>query len=38
MVIRRTFYERDDVVAISRELLGKVLCTNIDDHVTKSRY
>lgn len=25
-----SFYERDDVVAISRELLGKVLCTRIN--------
>ncbi|MEX0610332.1 MAG: DNA-3-methyladenine glycosylase [Balneolaceae bacterium] len=26
----REFYERDDVVGISRELIGKVLCTKID--------
>jgi DNA-3-methyladenine glycosylase len=25
----RTFYERDDVVRISRDLIGKFLCTNI---------
>lgn len=30
MKISREFYLRDDVVKISRELLGKVLCTNID--------
>lgn len=27
--VERAFYERDDVVRISRELVGKVLCTNI---------
>ena len=30
------FYRRDDVVAISRELLGKVLCSAIGGHVTKA--
>ncbi|SMO92948.1 DNA-3-methyladenine glycosylase [Gracilimonas mengyeensis] len=30
----RSFYERDDVVQISRELIGKVLCTNFDGVVT----
>ncbi len=29
------FYQRDDVVLIAKELLGKVLCTNIDGIVTK---
>ena len=28
------FYEREDVLAISRELLGKVLCTNLDGKLT----
>ena len=28
------FYRRDDVVHISRELLGKVLCTKIDGTLT----
>ena len=28
------FYRRDDVVSISRDLLGKVLCTNIDGALT----
>ncbi|MFD2532885.1 DNA-3-methyladenine glycosylase [Gracilimonas halophila] len=28
--IPRSFYERDDVVSISKELVGKVLCTNVD--------
>ena len=30
MKLATEFYFRDDVVAISRELLGKVLCTNIN--------
>lgn len=29
------FYERDDVVSIARELVGKVLCTDIDGAVCK---
>ena len=29
------FYLRDDVVRISRELLGKVLCTNLDGQITR---
>ena len=29
------FYQRDDVLTISRELLGKVLCTNIADKLTR---
>ena len=28
--LSRTFYERDDVVLIAKELLGKILCTNFD--------
>ena len=30
----RSFYERDDVVAITRDLIGKVLCTKIDGAFT----
>lgn len=30
----RSFYERDDVVQISRELIGKVLCTHFDGKLT----
>ena len=30
------FYHRNDVVQISKDLLGKVLCTNINDQVTKA--
>jgi DNA-3-methyladenine glycosylase len=30
------FYIRDDVVQISRDLLGKVLCSKIDGQVTKA--
>lgn len=32
--LERSFFERDDVVAITRELIGKVLCTNIDGQFT----
>ena len=35
MKLSRDFYLRDDVVAISNELLGKVLCTQIDGDLTK---
>ena len=28
------FYQREDVLTISKELLGKVLCTNINDNIT----
>ncbi len=28
------FYQREDVITISRELLGKVLCTNVDGKLT----
>ncbi|MEQ8523641.1 DNA-3-methyladenine glycosylase [Gracilimonas sp.] len=31
----RSFYERDDVVQISKELIGKVICTNFDGVLTK---
>jgi len=30
------FYVREDVVEVSRDLLGKVLCTNIDGQVTNA--
>jgi DNA-3-methyladenine glycosylase len=32
----RSFYTRDDVLAISRELLGKVLCTRIHGGMAKA--
>lgn len=32
--LSRSFYTRDDVTLIARELLGKVLCTNIDGILT----
>ncbi|HET8866095.1 MAG TPA: DNA-3-methyladenine glycosylase [Gracilimonas sp.] len=32
--LSRTFYERDDVVQISKELIGKVLCTKFDGTLT----
>jgi DNA-3-methyladenine glycosylase len=34
--IAHNFYLRDDVVKISVELLGKVLCTDIDGQITKT--
>ena len=34
MKLEQDFYLRDDVVRISRELLGKVLCTRIDGQLT----
>ena len=34
MKLPLTFYRRDDVVQVSRELLGKVLCTELDGTVT----
>jgi DNA-3-methyladenine glycosylase len=36
MKLKSSFYLRNDVVQISRELLGKVLCSNIDGAVTKA--
>ena len=35
MKVPLEFYVRDDVVEISRDLLGKVLCTKINGQVTK---
>lgn len=35
MKLPKSFYERDDVVGIARELLGKVLCTRVDGNLTK---
>jgi DNA-3-methyladenine glycosylase len=34
--LEQLFYCRDDVLAISRELLGKVLCTRVRNTVTKA--
>ncbi len=34
--LREKFYTRDDVVDVARDLLGKVLCTQIDGHLTKA--
>ncbi len=36
MKIPREFYVRNEVVQISRELLGKVLCTRLNGQVTKA--
>lgn len=35
--IPRTFYERDDVVSITKELLGKIVVTNFDGLLTAGR-
>lgn len=35
MKLRPSFYRRPDVVAVSRELLGKVLCTEIGGELTE---
>ena len=32
--LTRDFYQREDVLSISRELLGKILCTNFDGKFT----
>lgn len=32
--LERSFYEQDDVVGISKALVGKVLCTNIENIYT----
>jgi len=32
--LNRDFYQREDVLSISRELLGKILCTNFDGKFT----
>lgn len=32
----QSFYRRDDVVTLSRELLGKVLCSNIEGALTRA--
>lgn len=36
MKLNSSFYERDDVLQISRELLGKVLCTNLAGATTRT--
>jgi DNA-3-methyladenine glycosylase len=36
MRLSSTFYIRDDVTQISKELIGKVLCTNIDNILTEA--
>jgi len=36
MKLESAFYQRDDVVQISRELLGKVLCTRLSGGVTRA--
>ena len=36
MILPRDFYTRDDVVTISKDLLGKVLCTKLGGQTTKA--
>ncbi|MDR2064911.1 MAG: DNA-3-methyladenine glycosylase [Prevotellaceae bacterium] len=36
MKLNLLFYTREDVVQISRELLGKTLCTNINGNITEA--
>ncbi|MFN3316565.1 MAG: DNA-3-methyladenine glycosylase, partial [Raineya sp.] len=35
--LSRDFYTRNDVVQIAQELLGKILCTYIDGHLTAGK-
>ena len=34
--LSKDFYRRDDVVDVARDLLGKVLCTRIDGHLSQA--
>ena len=36
MILQQEFYWRNDVVEVSRDLLGKVLCSNPDNHLAKA--
>ena len=36
-ILPLTFYQRPDVLRIARELLGKVVCTNVDGELTTGR-
>jgi len=36
MILQQEFYSRNDVVEVSRELLGKVLCSNQDNQITRA--
>ncbi len=35
--LRASFYNREDVVSIAKELLGKIVVTNIDGNITSGR-
>jgi len=35
MKIPIAYYQQNDVVALARDLLGKVLCTHVDGQLTK---
>ena len=36
MKLDQSFYQREDVLQVSRELLGKVLCTRLDGAITRA--
>ena len=36
MKLNLDFYLRDDVVSVAKDLLGKVLCSNLDDGITRA--
>ena len=36
MKLPPSFYATDDVVAVARDLLGKVLCTRLNSELTKA--
>ena len=38
MRLSASFYAEDDVVAVARDLLGKVLCTRLNGQLTKSNH
>src|SRR5690606_3015943 len=37
MILKKTFYQREDVAEIAKELLGKIIVTNIDGIITSGR-
>jgi len=36
MILKHSFYQQPDAVNIAKELLGKVICTNINKHFTSA--
>ena len=37
MILKKAFYQREDVVQIAKELLGKIIVTNIEGVITSGR-